>query len=99
MQQHVLDDGIGALAVLHDLIEVVAQGIGQFIDLRTRFLGQWPLVKSILQFVDQLDRDTGEVIHEVERVLDLVGDARRQLTERGQFLRLDKTVLSGSQII
>ena len=36
MQQHVLDDGVGSLAVLHDLIEVVAKGVGQFIDLRTR---------------------------------------------------------------
>ena len=30
MQQHVLDDGVGALAVLNDLVEIVAQGVRQF---------------------------------------------------------------------
>ena len=29
VQQHVLDDGIGALAVLHDLVEVALQRIRQ----------------------------------------------------------------------
>ena len=30
VQQHVLDDGVGALAVLYDLLEVVAQGVREF---------------------------------------------------------------------
>jgi hypothetical protein len=30
VQQHILDDGVGALAVLHDLVEIVAQGVRQF---------------------------------------------------------------------
>ena len=29
VQQHVLDDGIGALAVLHDLVEIALQRIRQ----------------------------------------------------------------------
>ena len=29
VQQHVLDDGVCALAMLNDLVEIVAQGIGQ----------------------------------------------------------------------
>ena len=33
VQQHVLDDGIGALAVLHDLVEIAPQRIRQFVDL------------------------------------------------------------------
>ena len=33
MQQHVLDDGVGALAVLHDLIEIALQSFGDLIDL------------------------------------------------------------------
>ena len=32
MQQHVLDDGVGALAVLDDLFEVVLQQARQFVD-------------------------------------------------------------------
>ena len=33
MQQHVLDDGVGALAVLHDLVEIALQRIGDLADL------------------------------------------------------------------
>ena len=33
MQQHVLDDRIGALAVLHNLVEIALQRIGDFADL------------------------------------------------------------------
>ena len=30
VQQHVLDDGVCAFAVLNDLVEIVAQGVRQF---------------------------------------------------------------------
>ena len=33
MQQHVLDDRVGALAVLHDLVEIALQRIGNLADL------------------------------------------------------------------
>ena len=33
VQQHVLDDRIGPLAVLHDLVEIAVQRIRQFVDL------------------------------------------------------------------
>ena len=33
MQQHVLDDRVGALAVLHDLVEIALQHIGNLADL------------------------------------------------------------------
>ena len=56
-------------------------------------------LKGFLHFIDQLDRDCREVIDEIERVLDFVRDARSQLTERGELLRLDQAVLCGSQII
>ena len=51
--------------------------------------------KSFPQFVDQFDRDTREIVDEIERVLDLVGDTGGQLTERGQLLGLDQAVLRG----
>ena len=38
VQQHVLDDGIGALAVLHDLVEIALQRIRQFVDFSARFI-------------------------------------------------------------
>ena len=38
VQQHVLDDGIGALAVLHDLVEIAAQHVRQLVDLLARLV-------------------------------------------------------------
>ena len=38
VQQHVLDDRIGALAVLHDLVEIAPQRVGQFVNLGARFI-------------------------------------------------------------
>src|SRR5215468_4347338 len=99
VQQHVLDDGVGAFTVLHDLVEIVAQGVRQFgyfgecisIDLR--------FAESFLKFVDQFSRYTREIVDEVERVLDLMGDAGGELAERSQLLCLDKAILSSPQVV
>jgi hypothetical protein len=98
VQQHVLDDGVCALAVLHDLVEIVAQGVRQFGYFGQRITIDLPFAESFLQFVDQLDRDTGEIIDEIERVFDLVSDAGGKLAERSQLLCLDKPILRGPQI-
>jgi hypothetical protein len=82
-----------------DLVEVIAQGTSQFGDLFACFLICRHSPERLLQFVDQFDGDPREVIDEVERVLDLVGDARRQLTKRGELLGLDETVLRGAQVL
>jgi hypothetical protein len=47
MQQHVLDDRVSSLAVLHDLVEIVAQGIGKLINLHTRLFGQWRVAANL----------------------------------------------------
>ena len=36
MQQHVLDDRVGALAVLHDLVEIAVQHVHNLVNLSTR---------------------------------------------------------------
>ena len=51
------------------------------------------------QFVDEFDRDGREIVDEIERVLDFVGDAGGQLAERGELLRLHQPVLRGPQIL
>ena len=53
VQQHVLDDGIGTLAVLDDLVEIAAQSIGQFVYLGPRFSSKGTAFSSVPQFVDQ----------------------------------------------
>ena len=46
-----------------------------------------------LEFAEQLAGDFGEVVDEVERVLDLVGDAGGELAERGHLLGSDQVLL------
>jgi hypothetical protein len=48
---------------------------------------------GLLQLVEQFDREVGEIIDEVEWVLDLMGNTGRKLTERGHLLGLDQTGL------
>ena len=99
MQQHVLDDGVGALAVLHDLFEIAFQHLRQLADLAALLLSSAALEQALRQFVDQLGRQRREIIDEVERVLDLVRDAGRKLAERGELLRLHQAVLRSTQIV
>ena len=56
-------------------------------------------VGGLLQLVQQLDREAGEVVDEVQRVLDLVGDAGGELAERGHLLGLDQVGLGRLQAL
>ena len=96
MQQHVLDDGVGALAVLSDFFEIVLQHAGQFVDFFADLAVHRDRLERVIQLIGQFCRQRGEIIDEVERVLDLVRDPSGELTERGQFLGLDKAVLCGA---
>ena len=99
MQQHVLDDCVGALAVLHHLVEIALQHIGDLADLPALLVIEMHAAKRLAQFVDQFDRDRREIVDEVERIFDLVRDPRRQLAERGEFLGLHQTVLCGPKVL
>src|SRR5215510_6973994 len=52
-----------------------------------------PIAALSGELLDELARQRREIIHEVERVLDLVRDARRQLPERRELLGLHKPIL------
>ena len=54
MQQHVLDDRIGALAVLHDLVEIALQHIRDLTDFGAHLVVKMNAAKGFAQFVDQL---------------------------------------------
>ena len=75
MQQHVLDDGVGPLAVLHNPFEVAAQGAGELPDFGAGLFVGFDADESVFQLLDQFDGNPREIIDEIERVLDLVGDA------------------------
>ena len=55
--------------------------------------------RDLLQLVQQLDREAGEVVDEVQRVLDLVSDAGGELAERGHLLGLDQVGLGRLQAL
>ena len=75
MQQHVLDDGIGTLAVLHDLFKIAAQHVTQFGHLRGDAGFELRALDRLLQLAEQFGGDRRKIIDEVERILDLVRDA------------------------
>src|SRR5512143_128439 len=98
MQQHVLDDGVGPFAVLLDLVEVSSKRLHQFVDLSAGFLVEVTSLQSLPELIEQLCRERGEIVYEIERVLDLVSDTSGQLTERGELLRLNQAVLRSLQV-
>ncbi len=95
MQQHILHDAVGAPAVLGDLLQIALQRRGQFVDLGAKPVSHGEPVRRhrLVQFVQQIDRQLGKIVDEVERVLDLVRDAGGELTERGHLLRLHQPIL------
>ena len=101
MSQHALDDIVSALAVLDDPFEVADQHLARLIDLATPSLVErserWRC--GLVQFAQETDGKAGEVVDEIERVLDFVRDSRRQLTERRHFLSLNEIGLSRLQIV
>ena len=48
---------------------------------------------------EQLARQRREIVDEVQRVLDLVGDAGGELAERSELFRLDQPVLRLAQVV
>ena len=72
-----------------DVLDVGALVLGQ----RSRSRGG-----GFLQFRQQIDREVGEVVDEVQRVLDLVRDAGGELAERGHFLGLDQIGLGDFEL-
>ena len=73
MKQHALYDRIGALAVMHDLLEIGTQHIGQVFDISLRLRINRQAAHSVPQL---------SIVDEVERVLDFMGDTGGELTKR-----------------
>src|SRR5215472_2435773 len=62
MQEHVLDDGIGALAVLDDLAEIIPQKAGQVADLGADGFGNLCAFQQIVELGGQLDRQAEKLM-------------------------------------
>jgi hypothetical protein len=84
MLQHALHDIVGTSSVLGDFFEVAGEHFDRLANLGTLVVIQrtdcWS--DGLLQFIEQFDREPGEIVDEVERILDLVRDAPRSLGEK-----------------
>jgi len=56
VQQHVLDDGVGTLAVLYNLVEISPQGVRQFGDLNALAFAHGQVHERGAQLIDQFGR-------------------------------------------
>ncbi len=101
MRQHAGDDAVGAPAVFRDLLEIAGQHSDDLVDLGALVFVErrHRRFHRLLQFVEQVDREAGEVVDEVERVFDFVGDAGGQLTERRHLLGVQEARLRRLQLL
>ena len=99
MLQHVLDDGIRTLAVLHDLVEIAPKRVHQFINFSAGFVVERLCPSRCPAIHRSIRWRRREIVDEIERVLHLVCDASGQLAERRRAFGLDQTILCGSQIL
>src|SRR5277367_2609942 len=65
MQQHVLDDRVGALAVLNHLVEIAADGPDQFVRLFAFDALERRAGDQFAEFVDEFARQRREVVDEI----------------------------------
>ena len=84
---------IGPPAVLDDLVEIRGDRCDELVRRIARRRVEGRLRQDLLQLVQNLDREAGEIVNEIEGVLDFVGDAGGELPERGELLGLNKALL------
>ena len=75
------------------------QQTGQLVDFLAKMFRKSRLLQEVIELIRQLNGERGEIIDEVERILDFVGDARGELAERCKLLGLHKTVLRGTEVV
>ena len=61
MQQHVLDDRVGALAVLYNFVEIALQRIGDLVDLGALLAVEVGAAKCFPQLINQLNTDSRKI--------------------------------------
>jgi hypothetical protein len=83
MSQHALDDIVGAFAMLSNPLEIPDQEIACLREFATPLIVERRKSRRgrLVEFVQEANGKASEVVDEIERVLDFVGDAGGQLTE------------------
>ena len=67
---------MSSVTMLDNALEVLGEILADLLHLLAVVVIHWPVSvgKQLLQFLHQLLGDLREVLHEVQRILDLVGD-------------------------
>jgi hypothetical protein len=101
MRQHALDDAIGPAPVLGDLGKIAGQHLDDCVNLGAGVLAErgHGRLGRLLQLIEQFDREVREVVDEIERVLDLVGDPGGQLAQGRHLLRMQQARLRRLQVV
>jgi hypothetical protein len=73
--------------------------VSSFADFGASLLVSLHSVERLSQLIDQFGGHTREVVDEIERVFDLVGNPGSQLAERRKLLCLDKAILRCPQVL
>ena len=99
--RHALDDGVGAAPVLQHQAEVVGQDRGGVVDLgaERRIEVGIGAVKCLTDLLAAVPRELGEVEDEVERVLELVGDAGGEHAHGGHLLLQGELFLCAQHLL
>ena len=86
--------------MLSDLLQIALQRGCDIVDFGAQAVCDGKFVRRhrLIQLIQQIDRQIGEVVDEIKRVLDLVRDAGRQLPQRRHLLGLHQPVLGAAQI-
>jgi len=88
MQQHVLTIGSAPMPCLHDFFEDCPAVSRRPLAISGTGLGfERRALERILQFITSSTGDRREIVHEVDRVFDLVGDAAGELTGEAELSR------------
>ena len=98
-RQHVAHDAVGAVAVMADAAEILGQVLLHLVHHPALFVGQRlaHLLQHLVELFEQLLGGFREVLHEVERILDLVRHPRRQLAQGGEFFLRHHLILGALQ--
>ena len=85
--------------MLHDLIEIASQHVGNLVDLASQRVVDVGSRERLPEFVDQLDRNGRKIVDEVEWIFDFVRDPGGQLSQRCKLLGLNEAILRGTQFL
>src|SRR5262249_58437282 len=97
--KHMLNVRIGEVDVLQDFFKLPKQHVPEFGELLPVLSVEFYAVQGLTDFINRSGGDRREVVDKIERILDLVRDARGELSERGKLFCLHQPILGGAKIL